>query len=236
MAVLNKRTRTVKPLCDIGARLESLRIERKLKKSDLLILSGVNEGKKYIDSTVRSYNFWIHGDQSPDLSQLIKLADFYNVSLDYILCRSDCRNVGNKEMTEALGLTEDAIEVLRRFKRIKSSRPDSRVKDSLAFLNRYLRLISSLTDEELIEKGTIFSLMDDYAVSNELLLDSYSFKYEKGFRAITFERGISLRSVLLYSITESLDNMREQEERSPTYKQDSCEAEGSFYRFTDTAQ
>ncbi|WP_099832354.1 helix-turn-helix domain-containing protein [Streptococcus suis] len=64
----------------IGERLRSLRIDNSKSKQELSI---------YLDITESSYNRYEQGTRQPDIESLIKLAIFYNVSLDYLLGRDD---------------------------------------------------------------------------------------------------------------------------------------------------
>ena len=41
------------------------------------------------------------------------LADLYNVSLDYLYCRSDCRNVDNHYINQVMGLSDEAINEVK---------------------------------------------------------------------------------------------------------------------------
>lgn len=60
-------------------RLKRLRIERGLTQKQLAEAVGANE---------RGIRFYEAG-RLPDVASLIKLADFFNVSLDYLTGRSD---------------------------------------------------------------------------------------------------------------------------------------------------
>ena len=44
---------------------------------------------KFLDITVRQYQRYESGQQEPNIDSLIKLADYFNVSLDYLVGRSD---------------------------------------------------------------------------------------------------------------------------------------------------
>ena len=61
-------------------RLSALRIEQKALQKDIAEAIGV---------TVRAYQYYEKGQKEPTLSVLIALAEFYNVSLDYLVGRSD---------------------------------------------------------------------------------------------------------------------------------------------------
>ena len=67
-----------------GSRLKNLRNEKNLTQkelSDLLHVSRSNISKYEQDS------------QFPDLSTLHQICDIFNVSMDYLLCKADYRNV-----------------------------------------------------------------------------------------------------------------------------------------------
>ena len=59
-------------------RLRLLRKERGLLQRDIA---------KYLNIAVSTYSYWEKGTYEPDQNSLTKLADFYNVTVDYILCR-----------------------------------------------------------------------------------------------------------------------------------------------------
>ncbi|WP_050184329.1 helix-turn-helix domain-containing protein [Domibacillus robiginosus] len=68
----------------IGERLKKLRKEKKLTQEEL--------GKK-VNVTKVSISGYETGNRSPDSETLQKLADFFNVSIDYLLGRSDLKNI-----------------------------------------------------------------------------------------------------------------------------------------------
>ena len=62
--------------------------------------------------TVKTYRDYELGKQLPKTDLLIKLADYFNVSTDYILGRSNCRDVDNDYIQDKLGLDDNAINQL----------------------------------------------------------------------------------------------------------------------------
>ncbi|GFN21929.1 transcriptional regulator [Thermanaeromonas sp. C210] len=64
----------------LGERLRSLRKARNLKREQLAAAIGV---------TPRVITFYETNDREPSLRVLIALADFFDVSLDYLVGRSD---------------------------------------------------------------------------------------------------------------------------------------------------
>lgn len=68
----------------IGERLKQLRKEHKLTQTDL--------GNK-INVTKVSISGYENGNRSPDTETLTRLADYFDVSTDYLLGRSDVRTM-----------------------------------------------------------------------------------------------------------------------------------------------
>ena len=63
-----------------GERLKKLRKEKKLKQTDIASFLGI---------TSRNYQDYEYGKVDPPTSKTIALADYFNVSLDYLCGRSD---------------------------------------------------------------------------------------------------------------------------------------------------
>lgn len=63
-------------------RLKELRKGKRLYQTDLAEMLGIQP---------RQYQRYEYGEQSPSIESWIALADFYNVSLDYLVGRSDVR-------------------------------------------------------------------------------------------------------------------------------------------------
>lgn len=99
-------------------RLRKLRIERGLLQSDIA---------KIIEKSDRVVGFYETGDRDMSTETLSKLADFFNVSIDYLLGKSDTRNYDKDEQEfrfayhkEMEGLTDEEIaDALRFYKEMK---------------------------------------------------------------------------------------------------------------------
>ncbi|RKI36739.1 XRE family transcriptional regulator [bacterium D16-51] len=81
-------------------RLRALRQEKNLTQTELA--KKMNVAK----TTIASYE---QGKNEPNLSMLIKIADYFNVSIDYLLGNSDGRIISDQELYDRLGLTDEAI-------------------------------------------------------------------------------------------------------------------------------
>lgn len=63
-------------------RVRELREEKSLKQEEVAAMLGMK---------VRAYQLYEHGDGFPTFRRLLCLADYFNVSLDYLVGRSDVR-------------------------------------------------------------------------------------------------------------------------------------------------
>jgi transcriptional regulator with XRE-family HTH domain len=84
-------------------RIKLLRLEREEKQSDVAEVLGVS---------VQSYSAY-EASREPNYELLCKLANYFNVTTDYLLGASDCRDVENHNIHEETGLSEEAIESLK---------------------------------------------------------------------------------------------------------------------------
>ena len=66
-----------------GERLRQLRRERKVGQKELA---------EYLGISIRGYQFYESEDNEPNIKTLLALADFYGVTTDYLLGRSDRRD------------------------------------------------------------------------------------------------------------------------------------------------
>ncbi|WP_083520794.1 helix-turn-helix domain-containing protein [Alicyclobacillus kakegawensis] len=67
-------------MSSLGKRLCELRQQRNIKQREMAEFLGV---------TLRAWQRYEAGDREPTIDQLIQLADFFDVSLDYLVGRSD---------------------------------------------------------------------------------------------------------------------------------------------------
>lgn len=97
-------------------RLKQLRLERGLLQSDIA---------KVIKKSERIVGFYETGERDMNTETLSILADFFNVSIDYLLGKTDIRNLENEFKfayhKEIEGLTEEEIkEALEFYKMVKN--------------------------------------------------------------------------------------------------------------------
>lgn len=66
----------------IAFRLKELRSTHKLKQSEI---------SEHLGITTRAYQYYEAGTREPDIKTLCALADYFNVSLDYLCGRSEVK-------------------------------------------------------------------------------------------------------------------------------------------------
>ena len=96
----------MKTRISVQERLKDLRVERGLNLEELSQKTGISK------SALASYE----SDDNKEINHgsLIALADFYEVSIDYLFCRTENREQINTPLSE-LHLTDEAVELLKQF-------------------------------------------------------------------------------------------------------------------------
>lgn len=69
---------------NLQERLKSLRTARNLRQKDVASSTGISP---------RMYQYYEMGTKEPTMSKLIALADFFDVSVDYLVGRTDRKEV-----------------------------------------------------------------------------------------------------------------------------------------------
>lgn len=66
--------------------------------------------------------YYESGDRKPDIEMLLRIADYYNVSCDYLLGLTDVRSmdIEDRAISEKIGLSEEAIAVLYEYNNSKT--------------------------------------------------------------------------------------------------------------------
>ena len=114
----------------IPERMKDLRVERHLSLEELEAAVGISK------SALGSYES-TEGCKEINHGSILKLADFYQVSTDYLLCRTDNRNPENIELTE-LHINDEVVELL------KSERFNNRLLCEIATHENFQRLMTDI--------------------------------------------------------------------------------------------
>lgn len=90
-------------------RIKDLREDRDLRQADVAGATGIDQ---------RTLSNYETGKTNPDSFALIKLSDFFDVSIDYLLGRTNLRKDSTddilKELQTAQRLLDDAVKALHR--------------------------------------------------------------------------------------------------------------------------
>ena len=134
---------------------------------------GFTQGQvcKIINCSEPAYRAWEHGERAPDTDLGIALAKLYGVSIDYILGLSDYTSIGNKEIHQITGLSNEAIEHLRHYaddpktdKRyftvISEMLSNSSFYNSIAYLLRAGKMYSIIKKEKKTDADA-YNMMQD---------------------------------------------------------------------------
>ena len=88
--------------------------QARLRKLHSKKIRTLDELAEEFGSTRQTVSKWMNGDSVPDIEALVRIADFYNVSTDYLLGRSNTlsTDINVKAAMEYTGLSEQAVEWL----------------------------------------------------------------------------------------------------------------------------
>lgn len=92
-----------------GSMLKKLRENKDLKQEDIARMMNVDR------STVGK---WENGSSKPDYEKMIKLADFYNVTVDYLLGREEVETIAAHQEE----YTQEELDEIENFKNYVRSR------------------------------------------------------------------------------------------------------------------
>ena len=87
----------------ILTRIRELRLEKGLTIKALATELNIKE------STLSKYE---RAEREPSIEALILLSDFFNVSIDYLVGKDDCKNTKYQTISDALGIDEKTTEIL----------------------------------------------------------------------------------------------------------------------------
>ncbi|BAH07571.1 helix-turn-helix domain-containing protein [Clostridium kluyveri] len=129
----------------LSDRLKKLRNEKNLLQKEIA---------KKLKITTSAYGFYEQGKRTPDTEILNKIAEFYNVSIDYLLGRTNIRDSADKitnslnsnpELSEFWNSLRNREDLQLLFKQTKDLSPKN--------INQIIRIIKAIKDDEGRTKG-----------------------------------------------------------------------------------
>jgi len=150
-------------------RLNDLLKEQKITQKELSEFIGVSK---------QSISFYVNGKRIPDIEILNRICEYFNVSADYLLGRTNVRssNVEDQGIHERLGLSDRAIDMLEKYNKkfggmrlipvvnilIEQERPVEFIE-----IAEYLTREKKKMEEEGVSKEEINKMIDDYDSSKQ---------------------------------------------------------------------
>lgn len=124
----------------LSERLKQLRNENNLLQKEVA---------EKLKITTSAYGFYEQGKRTPDAETLNKIAEFYNVSIDYLLGRTNIRDSADKiaeslnddpELSQFWDSLKDREDLKLLFKQTRDMSPND--------IKKIIRIIKAIEDEE----------------------------------------------------------------------------------------
>ncbi|MGL4742303.1 MAG: helix-turn-helix domain-containing protein [Sarcina sp.] len=182
-----------------GKRLKELRNSKSLTQEALA-------ENFYINKT--SISRYENGTQFPELELLIKIADFFNVSLDYLLCRTTKKNISNNNsdiQVDPNKKINDFLKIANQLPNIKKLKTNLKNNPNHEWSNSELALLISYLDVLGINIPKILEVIQTHKNTNDAfifdtLAEELMFIMEQGAE-------LTLNTVTqMTKIRDSLDN------------------------------
>lgn len=162
------------------------------------LITDANELKDYLDCTIQAVNQFRYGESRPSLENLCKIADFYNVSTDYLLGRTDEPSATPDVQATCLttGLSGEAVSALNLYSNRESitvtakgcTRQSIDTVDKLISSKSFLRFINQLTFYLIY--GAYLS--EDISIQTEKRLTPEEYEEHQRFYKWANDRGLEI--------------------------------------------
>lgn len=132
---------------------------------------------KYLDCSIQAVNQYKQGTSQPKIENIIKIADFYNVSVDYLFGITETKNrdTTTQAICQATGLSEKAVEhltLLNKAAEINSASDNAMTThqrgqiEALSFLIEHKDFNALLTCLEYLRNPEIFKINERAGFDN----------------------------------------------------------------------
>ena len=118
-------------------RLKKLRTEKQISQAELATVLNISN---------RTISMYEQGNSEPTIETLSKMADYFNVTTDYLIGRSDGRTLENQEIHKSLGLTDESISTLSIFKQLENNEYTKNQLRNINVLLSDLNTLVSISD------------------------------------------------------------------------------------------
>lgn len=192
---------------EIGKRIKNLRIELNYSQEQLA------DKTKLGKTTIGNYET---GKRVPQGEELLRLATAFNVPCSYILCDTDAKQKDNIQIKDEIGLSEDAIDNLRK---MKNSKFKTRENYSYFAIEKMLEDVDNVDDygiDRLLPEIGLFLLQP--SIENKYLSDEAR-RYLKTYKD-DFKQQEKIRFLSIYELLERIHKKTSQSERASEYFMD----------------
>lgn len=126
--------------------------------------AGLNQTQvaEQIGCVLKTYQNYEQGHNFPTLEYATALAELYKVSIDYLLGRSDCRNVDNSYIKQKIGLDDSAINTLSSWFKYQENMEKEHQKMIYLPIETLNDLLSDKHNMESLLRGIQDLLQSDY--------------------------------------------------------------------------
>lgn len=163
---MKNETDTSKNMLLFQERLKELRGNNKLQ--DIAKNIGISRA---------SLGYYENGDRKPDIEVLLKLANYYHVSCDYLLGLTDTRSpdINDRIISQKLGLNEQSVITLTNFKQKSITEPEYAFDTTQAVSTIYLESLNRLLNPEC---KILTNIMYYLYINFDAFYDDYTYKGE----------------------------------------------------------
>lgn len=146
-------------------RLKELRTEKHISQAELATNLNLSN---------RTISMYEQGNSEPNVETLINIANFFNVSTDYLIGITNSKDPDNRSISDTLHLSDNAINILKELPRTVSQTTGASLSDVLNALIIHPKFISILNSILLYVSRT----HSDWEDFNNFLLEQFSYKSE----------------------------------------------------------
>lgn len=131
----------------LKTRLRELREEKELFQKDIA---------EMLNITTSAYGYYEQGKRDPDTQTLEKLADFYKVSIDYIMGRTDNRTSTADEISDSVSDDPELLEFWNELKEREDLKLLFKQTRNLSpkDVKQVIRIIKAIEDEEAADNDS----------------------------------------------------------------------------------
>lgn len=130
-------------------------LEKRLVDARTLLNLSQDDLANKTNLTRQHINYFETGARKPDIDKLISIANALNISIDYLLCRTNNRNISNTDISQKIGLSDKSIETLHKFTIKDCYQIDALYNDRFNYQD-FFTIINKIIENDNFEKLIYF--------------------------------------------------------------------------------